>query len=258
MSAESEFHDLSSMNPTGRFSDRAGDYAKYRPDYPAAALDAVFEGLGDPRGILVADVGAGTGISARMLAERGASVIAIEPNAEMRAAAVPQPRVTWREGTAEATGLPAASLDLVVCFQAFHWFRPPEAVAEFRRVLRRAGRLALVWNVRDDRDELTRGYGESIHAVAGIHPAELRELEPGVLDAAGLFSAPRLQSLPHAQRLNASGLLGRATSASYVPREPEPLARLERLLGELHTRHGDAQGLVTLRYLTDIHIAEAI
>ena len=66
------------MNPTGRFADRAADYAIGRPSYPEAAIDALFEGLGDPREVLAADVGAGTGISSRLLAARGAQVLAIE------------------------------------------------------------------------------------------------------------------------------------------------------------------------------------
>src|SRR5689334_17665803 len=112
------FHE---MNPTGRFSDRAGDYARFRPTYPAAAIDAVLDGLTPP--ITAADVGAGTGISATLLADRGVRVFAIEPNAAMRASAAPNPLVEWREGSAERTSLADHSVDLVLCAQAFHWFR---------------------------------------------------------------------------------------------------------------------------------------
>jgi len=146
---------LHELAPTTRFSDRAADYVRYRPDYPAAAIDRMLAGLRTPPEIVAADVGAGTGISARRLAERGARVWAVEPNAEMRAAAAPHPLVTWHDGTAEATGLDRASVDLVLCAQAFHWFRPPEAVAEFARILRPGGRLAIVWNRRDRSDPLT-------------------------------------------------------------------------------------------------------
>ncbi|HWT05379.1 MAG TPA: SAM-dependent methyltransferase, partial [Xanthomonadales bacterium] len=68
------------MSFTERFADRAGDYVAGRPSYPAAALDALFDGLGDAGDVLAADLGAGTGISSRLLAERGAQVLAIEPN----------------------------------------------------------------------------------------------------------------------------------------------------------------------------------
>ena len=258
MSGEPDSIPLFSMNPTGRFSDRADDYVSYRPDYPAAAVDAVLEGLGEAAALTAADIGAGTGISARQLADRGVRVIAVEPNAAMREAATPHARVEWRDGSAEATGLAAESLELLTSFQAFHWFRPREAVAEFRRVLRPGARLALIWNVRDDRDALTRGYVEAIRVVAGRPLAERRELEPGVLDGAGLFARPRVLTFSHLQRLDARGLLGRAASASYVPKEPAALARLGRLLAELHARHHDAEGFVQLRYLTDVHLARAL
>ncbi|MGH2570868.1 MAG: class I SAM-dependent methyltransferase, partial [bacterium] len=134
---------LHDLDPRGRFTDRAADYVRYRPDYPAAAIDHVLNGLGDPSRLTAADVGAGTGISSRLLAERGTRAVAIEPNAAMRAAAEPHPRVEWRDGTAEDTRLAAASMDLVLCAQAFHWFRQEEAVAEFARVLRPRGRLVV-------------------------------------------------------------------------------------------------------------------
>src|SRR5580700_5131592 len=75
------------MDSTTRFGSRASAYAAFRPSYPPEAIDAVLEGLGDPRAVTIADVGAGTGISSRLFAERGAALIAIEPNARMRATA---------------------------------------------------------------------------------------------------------------------------------------------------------------------------
>ena len=90
---------------TTRFGARAQAYAAFRPSYPPAAIEAALDGLGDPNSLTIADVGAGTGISARLFSERGVSVIAIEPNARMREAAEQHSRVTWRDGTAEQTHL---------------------------------------------------------------------------------------------------------------------------------------------------------
>jgi SAM-dependent methyltransferase len=249
----SEIHDF---NPTGRFSDRAEDYRRYRPDYPAAALDAILEGLGRPAGLTAADIGAGTGISTRQLAARGVRVLAVEPNAEMRAAAIPHERVEWRDGTAEATGLPGASVDLVLCAQAFHWFRAADALAEFRRILKPRGRLALMWNTRDRTHPTTRAFIEAIHAVQGEHPVERIPFEPATVTAGGRFTAPREQRFPHAQTLDLAGLLGRATSASYVPRQGERLAKLKHLLEALWEREHDPDGNVTMRYVTEVFRAE--
>ena len=255
---ESSKDPLEALDPLHRFSDRAADYVRHRPDYPAAAIDCILEGLASPEALLAADVGAGTGISARQLADRGVRVIAVEPNAVMRLAAAPHPRVTWREGAAEASGLEAASVDLVLCAQAFHWFRGPQALAEFHRILKPRGRLVLMWNRRDRDDPLTRAYIEAIHEVNGESEVERMAPDLSALPRSGLFTVPRPARFPHAQRLDREGLIGRATSASYVPKEGERFERLKRRLEETFERHREPDGHVTLRYVTDVLESERV
>jgi len=247
---------LHEMNPTGRFTERAADYARFRPDYPEALWDAVLEGLGDPASLTAADVGAGTGISSRQLAERGMRVLAVEPNAGMRAAAAPHARVEWRDGTGEHTGLPDAAVDLVVSAQAFHWFRQPEAIAEFHRILRPRGRLAIAWNGRDRRDPVTRGYVEAIHAVGGEHPAERRPFDPAVIHMEHRFTVARYLTFEHHHDMDLEGFVGRAISASYVPKSGPAHDELVRLLSGLFERHRDDRGRVTMRYETRLWLAD--
>jgi len=246
---------LHEMDPTGRFTNRASDYVRYRPTYPAAAIDAILRGFADPSHLTAADIGAGTGISARLLAGRGLRVLAVEPNAAMREAADAHERVQWRAGTAEATGLREASVDLVLCAQSFHWFRQLDAVAEFYRIVRDGGRIALMWNTRDRRDPLTCGFVEAIHSVNGEHPAEQREIESGVIEAEGQFDPPTLETFAHWQDLDCEGLIGRAASASYVPREGEPFDILRNRLTALFTQFRDVRGLVRLMYVTKVYLA---
>lgn len=245
---------LHELEPTSRFSDRGGVYARHRPGYPPEAIDAVVAGCGP--GAVCADVGAGTGISARLVADRGVSVIAIEPNAGMRDAAEPHSRVEWRGGTAEATGLPDGSVDLVLCAQAFHWFDPDRALGEFRRVLRPRGRLCLVWNDRDERDPLTREYGRLILEASGDHPAARDRSGCGeVIFASPHFTGAVRQVFEHGQPLTLDGLIGRALSASYTPREgPRHQALLTGLRGAFD-QHRDGAGLVTMRYRTRVYTA---
>ncbi|MFM9995986.1 MAG: class I SAM-dependent methyltransferase [Phycisphaerales bacterium] len=256
---------LSDLNPTGRFSDRAADYVKHRPSYPREAIDAILDGLGEPPWLLAVDVGAGTGISARLLAERGVRVIAVEPNAAMREAGradrrlgEPKYPVDWRDGTAEATGLAAGSVDLVLCAQAFHWFRPDESLREFHRILRPTGRLALMWNQRSRTDPFTAGYRQALLDVGAEPTAERMEFDPAVVARAGLFGPPRLVELPTSQRLDLDGLIGRAMSASYVPRTGPQADRLVAMLRELHARHADADGFVMLVMATQIYLTECV
>jgi SAM-dependent methyltransferase len=137
----------------GDFTGLANDYAKYRPGYARDVVRAMASLL--PRSAAqsdVADVGAGTGIFTRQLAEqRFRSITAVEPNADMRAAgrrASEGLSITWREGHGEATGLAKESIDLVTMASSFHWVDFNLGVSEFHRVLRSGGCFAALWNPR--------------------------------------------------------------------------------------------------------------
>lgn len=251
---------LHEMDPTRRFSDRVADYVSYRPTYPREAAEAVIAGLGDARGLVAADIGSGTGIFSRVLAATGVRVIGIEPNADMRAAAANDAasaglRIEWRDGVAERTGLGDRCVDAVTCAQAFHWFRAEEALAEFARVLRPHGRIALVWSDRDARDALSRGYSELIEIASEGHAAANDHTRPRALFESALFEHARELTFAHAQRLDLVGLIGRATSASYIPKQGPRLEALKRGLGELFRKHA-RNDAIELRYITRVFLAE--
>ena len=251
---------LHEMDPTGRFSDRVADYARYRPTYPLASAAAVIEGLGEPRTLRIADVGAGTGIFSRVMASTGAAVLAIEPNEQMRTAGAGDRGgegldIEWREGTAEGTGLTSASVDVVTCAQAFHWFRAAEALAEFARVLRPRGRVALVWNDRDLSDPVSAGYSRLIEVASDGHAAANDHTRPQSLYDSALFRDARELRFSHRQRLDLTGLIGRATSASYIPKHGSRLEDLKAGLTELFERYA-TDGTVELAYVTRVFLAE--
>jgi SAM-dependent methyltransferase len=243
-------------NPA-RFDARAGDYARYRPSYPAAAIDAIFAGLGDPARLHVLDVGAGTGISTALLAARGAAVTGLEPNAEMRAKGEAA-GLQMRSGHADALGVPDGSVDLVTSFQAFHWFANAESLAEFSRALRSGGRVALVWNERDDGDPFTRAYGDIVEgfsdrmALAGYRNGSqtVREL----LERGG-FGSVRIESFPNRQRLEYDGLIGRVRSTSYAPREGAAYSTMVAALDAAFARFAHS-GQVEIVYRTDVFLGE--
>lgn len=247
---------LYAMNPLQRFSKQATDYAKYRPSYPAAAIDIILAGLGIPARLLAADVGAGTGISARLLADRGVRVLAIEPNAAMRQAAAPHPLVELREATAEATGLADASVDVVACFQAFHWFEPEPTLLEFRRILKPNCRLALVWNERDRTDEFTASYTRLVQIASNYHPAEQRRQAVEPLLTSPLFHNIHRHIFRYRHDLDLPGLIGRAMSTSYIPQEGTVQQKLISDLQQLHERYCDEQGIVSLVYNTSVFLGE--
>jgi len=243
------------VNPTGRFSDRARDYVAARPSYPDAAIDALFDGLGDAADVAVADLGAGTGISTRLLAQRGAVVYAVEPNAAMRAAAAPAPRIEWVDGTAEHTGLEEASIDLVTIFQAFHWFDHEEALREITRILRPAGRAALVYNERDESDAFTADYGATIRRHATDDTERRRERARAAFGSYRAWHAYRELAFRNAQEFDLDGLLARARSSSYLPKEGAAGEALANDLRSVFAAY-ERDGTVTMRLATFVDVAE--
>ena len=240
------------MQSTERFGDRAQAYAAHRPSYPDEAIDAVLDGLGDPSGLDIADIGAGTGISSRLFAQRGAHVIAVEPNADMRQAAVDHPRVDWQAGTADRTGLADQVVDLVVACQAFHWFATPFAMNEMRRIARR--RAAMMQYERDERDPFTKAYGDVVRAYARDDTETTR------MHALATFSHfPKAgvtrSAFSARQQLDLDGLLGRAASASYLPNTGPEAEALRHDLKTVFERFESA-GNVELAMVTFVLIAD--
>jgi SAM-dependent methyltransferase len=130
------------------FGSEAAAYERGRPSYPPEAIDWLL-----PAGARdVLDLGAGTGKLTTRLVERGLSVVAVDPIAEMlEVLSTALPDTPALLGTAEEIPLPDNSVDAVLVAQAWHWFDPERAIPEVVRVLRPGGRLGLVWNIRDER-----------------------------------------------------------------------------------------------------------
>src|SRR5438445_10114401 len=112
--------------PTQRFSSRVHNYVCYRPRYPKELLQVLESVCGLRRDSVIADVGSGTGFLAEIFLAHGNRVFGIEPNGPMREAGerslTSYPAFTSIDATAEATTLPAHSVDFVAAGQAFHWF----------------------------------------------------------------------------------------------------------------------------------------
>jgi SAM-dependent methyltransferase len=233
---------VNDLDPTGRFSDRADAYRRARPGYPGALLDHLAERLGGLEGLRVADLGSGTGILTADLLSRGCRVWAVEPNEAMRAVAEEslgdQPGFVSVDGSAEATSLEPASIDLVTAAQAFHWFDLAATRPELQRILAPSGRIAVVWNDRSSSGSFHQAYEQFLLEWASDYQAVRRTY--GVADRlAGFFGSGTLEraTFPNHQDLDLDGLRARLLSSSYLPgegdaRSPAMLAAAQRLFAD--------------------------
>lgn len=109
---------------TELFTGKAAAYAKARPTYPAAAIQYIQAQM--PQDAVIAEIGAGTGKLTLPLAQLGFRILAVEPNADMRAELFKTvsafTRVSVLAATAEETKLPDHCVDAIICAQALHWF----------------------------------------------------------------------------------------------------------------------------------------
>jgi SAM-dependent methyltransferase len=242
---------------TQRFTARVENYARCRPAYPPELLDLMRRECGLTEDTVVADVGSGTGILARLFLDNGNRVIAVEPNDEMRRAGemllLGHSRFESVTGTAEATTLPRSSVDLITVGQAFHWFDPAPARKEFARVLGPDGRVVLVWN---DRRKHGTPFQEAYEELLETYATDYAEVEHGrkgsMENIRGFFApnAVHTDTFHNEQVLGFDGLLGRLLSSSYVPADGQPghremLAALESIF-----RDHENEGRVVMEYDT--------
>lgn len=237
------------VDPTARFSGRAGDYAKARPGYPVGVLDVLREACGLDVATVVADLGSGTGIFTRLLLESGATVHAVEPNSDMRKEAEVA-LSTWPgfrsvAAAAEETSLADSSVDLVTAAQAFHWFDPARVKTEMKRILRPTGSVALVWN---DRDLVSTAFAREYEALLLARCPRYKDLQgkantPGKFDDLFGKGGWERRVVPNEQRLDRDGLVARLASSSYAPKEgdvthAETFAEL-RAIFDRHANDGE-------------------
>jgi len=233
--------------PHTAFADVADAYERGRPGYPEEAVRwLVGEEPSD-----VVDLGAGTGKLTRSLVALGHRVTAVEPLDEMREELVRAvPEATALAGSAEEIPLPDGSVDVLTSAQAFHWFDHDVALPEIARVLRPGGRIALVWNSRDDRDPWTA----RMSAIIGNETVDDDDLDP--LAASGLFEPTEHTSFSFEQKLDRETLLDLVLSRSYCaklpPSDREPILRA---IGDLYDETAGPDG-VRLAYVTQCFRAE--
>lgn len=245
-------------DPTGRFSNRVADYVKYRPGYPRGVVGVLEGAIGLSSSDVVADIGSGTGLSARLFLDNGNVVHCVEPNEPMRRAAEEffgsSGGFRSVAGPAERTGLADGSIDVVVAAQAFHWFDREGVGREWRRILRADGWVALIWNERRlDASPFLRAYERLLVEYSTDYEAVRHETVTQDVIRAFIPRDYSRHVLDNEQVLDFEGLEGRLLSSSYAPASGHPrhepmLAALRQIFDE-HCWNGQA----VIEYDTVVH-----
>lgn len=199
------------------FADGADIYAASRPAYPTEALDWLRDRMEIGPDSRVVEVGAGTGLFTRLLLDTGAAVVATDPVPEMLAhLASTLPGAGTAVATAEALPIADDSVDALVCATAFHWFATPQALAEFRRVLKPGGTLGLIWNVRDNDVPWVRRLSEVTDRYQDDAPRQKSQAWRGVFPAPGF--TPLHETAMRYDHVGAPEdvIIGRTLSTSFI------------------------------------------
>jgi len=223
-------------------------YERGRAGYPEAIVDAI----GIDQSTRVVDLGCGTGKLTRMLAF--SRVVGVEPLPPMLATFREQlPDVPVIVAIAEAIPLRDSSSDVVTCASAFHWFDHARALPELHRVLRPGGRLAIIWNRRD---ELT-GWPEEFWKITERYRGDTPGYRSGAwrtaLEGSPFFGPIEEHSFHHSQLLDIDGAVARVASISFIdthPKRDEILSEARLFLENLGVEE------IELPYRTRVYVCE--
>jgi len=220
-----------------QFGAIAEAYERGRPDYPPEVVERLRAELELPAGARVLDLGAGTGKLTRALLSGGLDVVAVEPQESLRALltrAVGAERVL--AGLAEEIPLDDRSVAAVTVADAFHWFDPPRALQEIRRVLRPGGGLAVLISAVDwSGASWAHEVGTVIMELRPEHPQfDGPSWETSVKAAAG-WAPPREIGMSFSQQSDPERIVNHIASMSWMAGLPEDgrrdtLARIDAII----------------------------
>ncbi|HET9723640.1 MAG TPA: class I SAM-dependent methyltransferase [Actinomycetota bacterium] len=236
-------------------------YRRGRPTYPDDAVSYLMQQLHIGPASTVLELGAGTGRFTELMVHTGATITAIEPVAAMREALESAcPTVTALDGTAEEIPIPDGSVDAVVAAQAFHWFDGDRALPEIHRVLRSAGRLGLIWNVRDETSDWSERLTAIFDRVAGADAPRYRDRAwRRAFERTELFGPLHRSLAWHAHAVTREGFLDRVLSVSYVAStSPEQRAQVLEDVNRLLDSDPELAGRdeILMPYRTDVFWCE--
>ncbi|HMS66404.1 MAG TPA: class I SAM-dependent methyltransferase [Ignavibacteria bacterium] len=249
---------MNDFRSTTRFSNRVENYVKYRPHYPPEIIDFLKKECNLDENTVIADIGSGTGISAKLFLKNRNKVFGVEPNLEMRSAAENYLKEFKNfhsiDGTAEHTTLESESVNMIVSGQAFHWFDLNECKSEFKRIISKNGFLILIWNERKENNDFMKAYYGLVERY-GVDYEKINHAMNITDTVLGEFYSPekfqkKIFRNPHI--LNYEGLEGRLLSSSYIPLDGDNFGTMISELKQMHEKY-NVNGEVSMEYETNVY-----
>jgi SAM-dependent methyltransferase len=230
------------------FGSDAERYDRARPSYPAELVERLLEG--SPRTVL--DVGCGTGKAARLFAERGCTVLGVEPDEQM--AAIARSHDLEVELARFEEWQPRGRIfDLVVSGQAWHWLEREQAVERVAAVLTPGGRFAAFWNLpRLDDDlqaDVDRVYADCLpdgkpQGAARAEYTAARAADLAALEASAAFRDAEFWTFSREEQYTRDAFLDlQRTHSNNIVLPAEQRERLLEAIGAVLAAHGDVTTL---------------
>ncbi|BAB59389.1 hypothetical protein [Thermoplasma volcanium GSS1] len=242
------------------FTGRSENYSKFRPSYPVGIVKMLTDKYGLKKEMVIADIGCGTGILARMFLENGNKVYCIDPNGEMLKFAKDElssfGNAIIVRGSAENTGLEDHSVNVISAGQSFHWFDTDKAKVEFRRILTAPYMVVLIWNDRDIDDGFTAEYEKIVSAYGKNYQGTgSTGLPPDTIPQFFNWAYDYYQYQNY-QELDLEGLKGRYLSTFYSITQEYP--KFQAAMKALETAFNafSVDGKVRIRYITKVFVGK--
>jgi SAM-dependent methyltransferase len=249
------------IDNTRLFSGRVADYQRFRPHYPASVADFLrTNGVLKPE-LVVADIGAGTGIVIELIAGEGRKILAVEPNPDMADAirSLQSSQAAWNvrlvPAPGEKTTLSDGSVDVITIGSAFHWLDQSLAREEFRRILKPDGWVVILYNERDtENDPFQREY-EGIYDRFIPDHVSWGHRRTTLAGYRAFFRGPLFMfSAPNPVMSDFAGLVGVSRSTSHYPiGDPERRGKIEAALREIFEKYQKSDGQVAVNYLATLY-----
>jgi ubiquinone/menaquinone biosynthesis C-methylase UbiE len=248
------------MEPKKRFSARADNYSKFRPNYPEDIISYLESEKILYNNSIIADIGSGTGILSELFLKNGNLVFGIEPNMNMRNAAEYNLKKYENfhsiDGSAECTNMEENSICIITVGQAFHWFDQVKARKEFKRILKPEGNVVIIWNNRKRSGSRFLEQYEDLLLTYGTDYRKIRDIQ---IDFENFYRIGKnsegyvREIFENYQLLDYPGLKGRLLSTSYAPLDDHPnyinmITELEKIFKE-----NNQNGLIRFDYETEVY-----